>query len=59
MEEPNEKTLKLPKKKERKQNDWVTYVKEYCKKHDIQYRDALRDENCKASYKYEFKKQDD
>ena len=60
MEEPNE-TPKImePKKikKDRQENTWVTYVKEYCKKHDIKYRDALRDENCKTQYKYEYKKE--
>ena len=32
-------------------NKWVAYVKSYASKHNMSYRDALRDPKCKAGYK--------
>jgi DNA adenine methylase len=32
-------------------NKWVEYVKSYCSKNNMSYRDALRDPKCKAGYK--------
>jgi DNA adenine methylase len=32
-------------------NKWVEYVKSYSSKHNMSYRDALRDPKCKAGYK--------
>jgi hypothetical protein len=32
-------------------NKWITYVKEYAKKHNLKYTDALKDPKCKAGYK--------
>lgn len=56
---PKSKSIKIPKTKERHENTWVTHVKNYCKENNIKYRDALRDENCKETYKYVYKKQQD
>jgi len=59
----NKKTKKERKtnpkiKKERQENTWVNYVKEYCKKHNAKYRDALRSKECVETYRYEYKKDD-
>lgn len=32
-------------------NKWITYVKDYAKKHNMKYTDALKDPKCKAGYK--------
>lgn len=32
-------------------NKWISHVKDYAKKHNMSYRDALRDPKCKAAYK--------
>ena len=32
-------------------NKWITYVKDYAKKHNMKYNDALKDPKCKAGYK--------
>jgi DNA adenine methylase len=32
-------------------NKWIEYVKSYASKHNMSYRDALRDSKCKAGYK--------
>lgn len=32
-------------------NSWITYVKDYASKNGMNYREALRDPNCKAGYK--------
>jgi len=37
-------------------NSWVMYVKEYASKNGMSYRDALRDNKCKAGYKKTSKK---
>lgn len=37
--------------KKKKSSSWIEHVKAYAKKHKIKYPDALKDANCKASYK--------
>jgi len=32
-------------------NKWVEHVKEYSKKHNLKFNEALKDEGCKSSYK--------
>ena len=32
-------------------NKWIQHIKQYAAKHNMSYRDALRDPKCKASYK--------
>lgn len=32
-------------------NKWINHVKEYAKQHNLKYNDALKDTNCKSSYK--------
>ena len=32
-------------------NKWITYVKDYAKKNNMKYTDALKDPKCKAGYK--------
>lgn len=32
-------------------NPWIMHVKEYCKKHNMKYNEALKDKKCKESYK--------
>lgn len=32
-------------------NSWIKHVKEYSKKHNMKYNEALKDSNCKAAYK--------
>lgn len=32
-------------------NPWVTFLKEYSKKHNIKYGEAIADKNAKAEYK--------
>lgn len=32
-------------------NKWIQHVKDYASKHNMSYRDALRDPKCKAAYK--------
>lgn len=32
-------------------NPWIKHVKEFALKHNISYRDALKNPQCKASYK--------
>ena len=32
-------------------NKWIMHVKDYAKKHNMSYRDALKNPACKASYK--------
>lgn len=32
-------------------NKWISYVKDYAKKHNMKYTDALKDPKCKAGYK--------
>jgi len=32
-------------------NPWVSHIKDFASKHGVSYRDAMRSEECKASYK--------
>jgi len=32
-------------------NPWVSHIKDFASKHGMTYRDAMRSEECKASYK--------
>jgi len=32
-------------------NPWVSWIKDFASKHGISYREAMRSEACKASYK--------
>ena len=32
-------------------NAWVNHIKEYASKNNLKYRDALKDPECKSSYK--------
>ena len=32
-------------------NAWIQHVKSYAAKHNMNYRDALKDPKCKAAYK--------
>jgi hypothetical protein len=34
-----------------KNNPWITHVKSFAKKHKTTLKDAMRNENCKSSYK--------
>ena len=47
--------IKMPPKesdkpKSRKANPWLEHVKSYAKKHNVSYRDALKDPKVKSSY---------
>lgn len=32
-------------------NPWIAHLKAYAKKHNMSYREAMKDPKCKASYK--------
>ena len=38
-------------KKERRQNRWVTHVKQYSEDNDMRYHEALKDVNCRNQYR--------